>query len=205
MLGIRSSLNADHPHSPAEMLYGSCLRLPGKYFLEPSPLPTNNQYLNQLKNFVNNLQPVKSRGMTSRRTYIDKNLEKCFHVFVRQNGDRASIQRPYNRPFKVLHKTNKYFTLQLSDNINNVCIDRLKPANLLENFSNDILEKPKLTSVSRSCSRKQSNGCTAYRDKVFAFAGHDEAAPTKQAKSNLITTTTTRRGRVIHKPRRHRQ
>ena len=116
------------------------------------------------------------------------------------------MQRPYNGPFKVSHKTNKYFTLQLSGNIDNVCIDRLQPANLLENFSNDMLEKPKLTSVSRSGSRKQSNGCTAYCDKVFTFAGHDEATSTKQAKSNLTTTTTTtRRGRVIHKPRRHHQ
>ena len=68
MLGIRSSLHADQPHSPAEMLYGSCLRLPGECFLAPSPLPTNNEYLNQLKTFVNNLQSIKARDMTSRRT-----------------------------------------------------------------------------------------------------------------------------------------
>ncbi|KAK3890524.1 hypothetical protein Pcinc_005498 [Petrolisthes cinctipes] len=50
------------------------------------------------------------------------------YVWVRHDGHRRPLQRPYNGPFKVISKSSKYFTIQGPRREETVTIDRLKPA-----------------------------------------------------------------------------
>ena len=43
---------------------------------------------------------------------------------------KKPLQPPYNGPFKVLKRDNKYFTLQFQDRIDTVSLDRLKSAHI---------------------------------------------------------------------------
>ena len=94
--------------------------------------PTSVEYVHQLRKFVRDLRPVPTRKFASRPIHVDDKLFTCSHVFVRNDGVKVGLQRPYDGPFKVLQRSRKYFKLNLNGELDNVCIDRLKPANILD-------------------------------------------------------------------------
>ena len=51
------------------------------------------------------------------------------HVFVRHD---PPLQQPYDGPFKVLHRTDKHFTLDINGRKEVITIDRLKSAHVEE-------------------------------------------------------------------------
>ena len=75
------------------------------------------------------------RKATSRSTQLNKKLFTCSHVFVQHDGVKLALQRPYNGPFKVIERSEKYFKINLYAIIDNVSIDRLKPADLLDSYT----------------------------------------------------------------------
>ena len=75
-----------------------------------------------------NVVPV--REQSQHNAYVSKDLASCTHVFVRNDAARKPLQQPYNGPFKVLERTDKYFTLDLNGWKDKVSLDCLKPAYL---------------------------------------------------------------------------
>ena len=112
------------------MIYGTPLRLPGEYFDDKTTEPSASEYVTQLQNFVRSLQLTPTRHVGSRTTYINKALASCSHVFVRHDDVRSPLQQPYKSPFAVLQQSKKFFKLDMNGAIDNVSIDRLKPAYL---------------------------------------------------------------------------
>ena len=55
---------------------------------------------------------------------------------MRQDCHRAPLDCPYSGPYRVLSRTDKFFTLDLNSRVDTVSIDRLKPA---------FLEEPQVT------------------------------------------------------------
>ena len=133
LLGLRTTIRNDMDFSPANMLYGSSLRLPGE-FLSPQKEQSHIEYVQQQRSFVPNLKPTPVRKPIPRSVYIDRKLSTCFNVFVRHDAVKIGLQRPYNSPYKVLPGTDKYFKINLNGIEYNVSIDRLKPAILLSDF-----------------------------------------------------------------------
>ena len=119
--------------SLADILYGSSLRLPGE-FLSPQKEQSHIEYVQQLRSFVQNLKPTPVRKPSPRSVYIDRKLSTCSHVFVRHGAVKIGLQRPYDGPYKVLLRTDKYFKTNLNGIEDNVSIDKLKPAILLSDF-----------------------------------------------------------------------
>ena len=64
------------------------------------------------------------------KTYVPKVLEKCMQVFVQDTARSHSLQPPYRGPFKVTKKCNKFFSVLIKDEEQNIFIDRLKPPTL---------------------------------------------------------------------------
>ena len=137
MLGLRSAVHDDFKFLPAEMVSGMSLRLPEEYFTKPNHHVSPAEYVSQLQQFIKSLQPVPTKKITSRVTHVDSKLSTCPHVFVRNDGVKIGLQRPYNGPFRVLQRSDKYFQLNINGTIDNVCIDRLKPANLLDAYDSE--------------------------------------------------------------------
>ena len=75
------------------------------------------------------LTPTSSRS-TLRPSSIPATLATSTHVFVRRDGVRKPLQPPYDGPYAVVKKTDKYFTLSINGRNDTVPIDRLKPAHL---------------------------------------------------------------------------
>ena len=57
-----------------------------------------------------------------------RNLQSATHVFIQHDAHRTSLQREYDGPFRVLHRADKFFKMDLGTHTDNVFIDHLKPA-----------------------------------------------------------------------------
>ena len=132
LLGIRTAFKADLQCSTAELVYGTTLWVPGEFFIQRDT-PTTEEtsaLLRNLKTAMQELRAVPPRYQSRNNTYVSKDLSTCTHVFVRNDTVRRPLQSPYDGPFKVIERTDKYFVLDLNSRKDKVSLDRLKPAYL---------------------------------------------------------------------------
>ena len=142
LLGIRTSLKHDIGCCAAELVYGTTLRLPGKFFYsnkdeQPDPV----KYTSQLKSYMQQLQSPPVSVKHTKQSYIHNNLSTCTHVFIRHDAVKKPLQQPYDGPFKVRKRGDKHFTLLVKGKDSVVSTDQLKPAHLDEQVD-DALTTP---------------------------------------------------------------
>ena len=129
LLGIRTAVKADLGCSAAELVYGTGITLPAQFVTPTKPEtdidPAN--YVHRLKRLMQQACPTPTRKQQA-TSYIPPDLPSSSHVFVRQDAVRKPLQPPYRGPFPVLHRTNKFFTIDINGKHENVSVDRLKPA-----------------------------------------------------------------------------
>ena len=130
LLGIRTAWREDPDCSPAELVYGSSLRIPGEFlgntssrFLQPS-----STFLHNLQTSMQNVLPPPINYHSTPHSYVPNSLSSTGYVYVRVDGHRHPSRRPYNGPFRIISTSSKYFTLDINGRLDNVSIDRLKPA-----------------------------------------------------------------------------
>ena len=130
LLGLRSAWREASDNSPAELLYGQSLRLPGQlvpgvHSEVPSDCPSS------LAPFFRKMReqaPVRSSHHDSPPVHLPAALSTATQVYVRHDAVRRPLQRPYDGPFAVLRRGDKTFDIQRQDRQVTVSVDRLKPA-----------------------------------------------------------------------------
>lgn len=127
LLGLRSGIKDDLGASPAQLVYGEGLRLPGEFFTETPPI-TASEYLLKLQKYMQRLRPAPTTRHGSKSTFIQPELQKCTHVFLRHDATRAPLQPQYDGPFQVHKRNSKYFDVEVRGKLRRISIDRLKPA-----------------------------------------------------------------------------
>ena len=132
LLGIRTSVREDSGLSPAELVYGSALHLPGEFLAPPeavSPVPSTS-FVDRLRRViaVNRPPPAVHHHPLGPRPSIPSSLADVSHVFVRVDAVRRPLTRPYAGPYEVLSRTPKTFVLSKAGAPWTVSVDRLKPA-----------------------------------------------------------------------------
>lgn len=130
LLGLRSVILENINASPAELVYGTTLRLPFHFFENSTPtiLPNHNMFIERLKEIMNNLKPVPSSNHnTKHKTFVHKDMETCTHVFIRNDSVRKSLQATYDGPFEVIARNQKHFTVNVKGKHKQISLDRLKP------------------------------------------------------------------------------
>ena len=130
LLGIRAAMKSDLGCSSADLVFGTPLRLPGE-FIDPSTIsntPDPSSYAVDLRECLDQLRPVQPRAQRHRKSFIFKDLPESSHVFVRVGAYRRSLQPPYEGPYPVVKRTPKWFTIRKRGALENVHVDRLKPA-----------------------------------------------------------------------------
>ena len=131
LLSIRTTVKSDTGYSPAELVYGTTLRLPGDFVsdsinradLDPA------KFVDRIRFTMQQIKPATTRAQQI-RTHVPQDLQTCSHVFVRHDAVRSPLQPPYDGPFKVIRRTEKYFVLDVKGKDQTISIDRLKVAHL---------------------------------------------------------------------------
>ena len=100
------------------------------------------QKLAKEMNLLSSTLPPEGRLHTTTKPFIPNDLKNCTHVWIRVDRVRRPLEAPYNGPFKVIYRTEKYFRIQLpSGHSENISIDRLKPV-YIKDLSTSTSEKP---------------------------------------------------------------
>ncbi len=126
MLGLRVTPKEDLNASPADMVYGSPLTVPGD-FLAPTSDPAVAEHLRVLRDKVGSLAPPQTTIHGHPKSAVPKDMANAKFVFIRRDAHRPPLQRPYEGPFQVLSSGEKTFKIQRGNKIETVSIDRLKP------------------------------------------------------------------------------
>ena len=131
LLGLRSSVREDSGTSPAELIFGTVLRLPGQMLPEVSPdsAPPTADFVRDLEEKMKRCfpsMPVLYHG--SRPSHLPASLQSSTHVYVRVDAVHPPLSRPYEGPYRVLQHGDKTFSVDKSGRPWRVSVDRLKPA-----------------------------------------------------------------------------
>lgn len=187
LLGLRAANRDDTGVSAAELTYATPLRLPGDFYNDTdTKILDNCQYVQKLQDIIKNLKPKPMRHKDARTLFVYPDLDKCTHVFVRSDRVRRPLEPPYDGPFRVIGRKDKTYLIDFSGRTAYISIDRLKPAYMCKESTNNIVSnKNKLDNKNIDIS---TGPATAISDNRSALA--NESAP-------LLTT---RSGRVSKKP-----
>ena len=132
LLGIRTAWREDPDCSPAELVYGTSLNIPGE-FLPPIPPHRNtpsSEFLKRLQTSMRSALPPPPAHHGSRPAQVPANLASTGYVFVRQDGYRKPLTRPYSGPHRIIEAHDKYYVIDLNGREDKVTIDRLKVAHV---------------------------------------------------------------------------
>ena len=147
MLGLRKMPKEDINASPAELVYGSTLAVPGDFVPKGGPQePADVQdHLREIRERVGDLKPVPTSAHSEDRAKfnVPDNLSKAKFVFVRRHIKKSPLQTPYDGPYAVLHRSDKFFTLKVGTREDNVSIDQLKAAYTEHNVPVQVAQPPR--------------------------------------------------------------
>eukprot|EP00794_Sanderia_malayensis_P005074 gene5074-biopygen4133 len=130
LLSIRSTFKPDLDATPAQLVYGTTLRLPGQFFTPTTITDLDpHVYSHRLQFTMDKLRPVSLRPQTP-SAHLPQDLATCTHVFARHDAVRKPLQQPYDGPFKILRHNEKHFTLEIKSKPQTISLDRLKPAHV---------------------------------------------------------------------------
>lgn len=118
--------------SPAELVYGTTLRIPGEFFNEIPITTTETQTVVDLRKAMESLRPTSTSWHSKPKIFVQHDLNTSSHVFIRDDSIRPSLSHPYMGPYEVIDRKPKYFKIKIGSRQTNISIDRLKPAYLTE-------------------------------------------------------------------------
>ncbi|GFN88293.1 Gag-Pol polyprotein [Plakobranchus ocellatus] len=72
----------------------------------------------------------QSNGLVEPQSYVQKSLRDSKFVFIRHDGHRGPLQRPYDGPFHVVAPGDKTFRVMVGEREEIISVDRLKPAHV---------------------------------------------------------------------------
>lgn len=83
LLGLRTAHKKDINVSPAEILFGQKLRLPGEMIDETKVSPNQYDFTKSFSKVMRSLAPTPVAHHTNEYVFLNKSLSSCSHVFVR--------------------------------------------------------------------------------------------------------------------------
>ncbi|GBL95838.1 hypothetical protein AVEN_227092-1 [Araneus ventricosus] len=105
-------------------------------------IPTEADLVQKLRTFARKLRPVSASHYSSDdHSFVHPDLQSVSHVFIRRDTIRP-LELPYQGPYKVLRRKEKFFCIEINGKEATVSIDRLKPAYFLVDPSTPHLSFP---------------------------------------------------------------
>ena len=134
LLAIRTTLKPDIGASPADLVYGEGLAVPGDLLPQH---PSNTDDLEQerrralanLRVEVSRLQPKQTSAHRQPLIHVPEDLNSATHVFVRRGGINPPLTTPYEGPYPVHSRTQTGIKVELPGRgVEEVALARLRPA-----------------------------------------------------------------------------
>ena len=134
LLAIRTTLKPDLGASPADLVYGEGLTVPGELL---GSHPAEDQVVQQqrerqlanLRLEVERLQPTATSAHRTPSVHIPESLATATHVFVRRGGVHPPLTAPYTGPYRVASRSPSGFKVILPGRgTEMIALARLKPA-----------------------------------------------------------------------------
>nr|XP_039258764.1 uncharacterized protein LOC120335335 [Styela clava] len=204
LLGMRTAIKQDLGYSSAELLYGTPLKLPGEFFSTNQPgINTNPQaFMKRLSNFINKLKPIQPRTPQNRKTFLSPELNTCSHIFLRVDAVRRPLIPPYQGPFRVIQKYDKFFKIDFKGKPTTVSIDRVKPAHeeIFTPDTQDISNSNTPTTESDVLIRRYNVPISTDIDAPLLITQNEETNSNQQGSGSIQSRT--RHGRTTRPPQR---
>uniref|UniRef100_A0ABD2WAT7 Integrase catalytic domain-containing protein n=1 Tax=Trichogramma kaykai TaxID=54128 RepID=A0ABD2WAT7_9HYME len=113
--GLRTMLVCEIEASPAEMLYGSPLRIPGDLCVDPQAQLDPKVLSNKLRAHMNKKRPVPVKHKTNQNAFVTNDLRTCSYVFKRDMRVKPPLVPPYTGPHGVLNRNELSNTFTIDD------------------------------------------------------------------------------------------
>lgn len=147
LLGLRTVIKEDIGLSPAELTYGKSQMLPGQFFVESKGSDNDMEFIKDFKRAMNEIRPTPTtHHSNNNKIFVHPELSKCKFVFIRHDAHRTLLKSPYSGPFEILKRNDKYLKIDVNGKKQNISIDRVKPAfilNIVKNNENTNENLPK--------------------------------------------------------------
>ncbi|XP_058789689.1 uncharacterized protein LOC131663345 [Phymastichus coffea] len=101
LLGLHACYKEDLEASPAELLFGTTLRIPGEFFVEQSFPENPPAFVARLRAVMSQLRAVSASRHSIYRPFVHKDLKACSHVFQRidlVNGQEKTVSTDALKP-----------------------------------------------------------------------------------------------------------
>ena len=144
LLAIRTTLKPDVGASPADLVYGEGLAVPGTLLSEPPASEAQERQqrtatLNELRLEVARLQPAETSAHRTPHLHIPTELQTATHVFIRRGGVQPSLTSPYVGPYRVISRDRNSYRIALPGvGSESISIERLKPALASDEGTDDV-------------------------------------------------------------------
>ncbi|XP_039970138.1 uncharacterized protein LOC120782053 [Bactrocera tryoni] len=130
LLGLRAAFKEDIQATPPEIVFGEPVRLPGEFLTPSNKTIEAPELVKTLRKSFQNLTPTPASRHDREKIFISKDLANSTHVFIRNDKVKQSFSSPYDGPFPVMDRYEKYYKVLLYLKPAHISIDHLKPAYL---------------------------------------------------------------------------
>ena len=129
LLGLRTITKDATNASPAEIVYGQPLAVPGDFW--PAQNPSDEQTRRELdaaRHTAENFRPTPPKDHGHPQVYIPSDLKSAKYVFLRDDRIKPALAPPYTGPYLVLKRSPNAYQLQMGTAQKWHSLERLKPA-----------------------------------------------------------------------------
>ena len=134
LLSIRTTLKPDVGASPADLVYGEGLAVPGDLLPnypdnEANNANQRNASLANLRLEVERLVPKPTSAHRQANVHVPDDLESATHVMIRRGGVHPPLTQPYEGPYQVQSRTETGIKVHLPGRgVEEIALARVKPA-----------------------------------------------------------------------------
>ena len=127
-------------------------------------------------------------------------MKKATYVFVRHGARRTPLARPYDGPFRVVERGDKFFRVLAGTKELVITVDRLKPA---FGFA-DPAPSPSAEEKKTVKAKEKVGGTLNPRAEIFVPGSQpkERAIPSREEEEKKTTTAKSRAGRPLRPPER---
>ncbi|XP_050305060.1 uncharacterized protein LOC126742458 [Anthonomus grandis grandis] len=104
LLGLRTAYKEDIKASPSELLLGTCIRIPGSFFVPDNQPIATTSFLDNLRSHFQAVQPRPTSHHIKPKVFRHEDLGTCSHVFKLVAAVKPPLTPPYTGPHRVLRR-----------------------------------------------------------------------------------------------------